>query len=422
MTVLDIGIFAASPSEHVSVSDHVDRELQRFCEIWPHVTVRCRHYLAPADVLGFVALAGETAPVEERRPVVAGAAARDPEVAATIFCAELVERAACAWYEGDTTRRSCSALELLADGQSVFDCAGYIGTPLKETCWDFVPFDLHQTYDWIAGEDLATASPVWLPLALVAPSVPSDRRFCEMTTIGCAADGDLEVATSRCLRELYERHALRIAWFLNQPFNEVEAPASWTALADADLRTGWKTRFYHLPLGPSGDLVVVYSRHNTENIFSIGSSCSANWGEAAGHAVREAIQGKLVAWLYRNVAHTLTTVKSYPDHTFWYSQPATIACVDRFFDRSHSWHAAGSGTPGQKDAGPSFTNWFDDPAAVRSTCIRLQLLDEPDIKVVRLLSPSFQPLEARHDAARLVGSWRDGLSPEDLQTAPHPFP
>ena len=420
MTVLDIGIFAESPAQHVSVSEYVDRELQRFRELWPHVTVRSRQYRAPADVLGFVALAGETAPVAERRPVVAGAAARDPEVAATIFGAELVERAACTWYEGDTTRRSCSALDLLADGQSVFDCAGYVGMPLKETSWDFVSFDPQQTYDWIAGEALATASPVWLPLALVAPSVPTQRRFCELTTIGCAADRDLEVATSRCLRELYERHALRIAWFLNQPFNEVEPPASWVALADADLRTSWNTRFYHLSLGPSGDLVVVYSRHNTENIYSIGSSCSANRDQAAAHAIREAIQGKLVAWLYRNVTHSMTTVKSYPDHTFWYSQPTTIACVDRFFDRSWSSHAAGSGTPSQKR--PSFTNWFEDPATVRSTCVRLRLLDARDIKVVRVLSPSFQPLEARHDAARLVGSWRDGVSPEDLQTAPHPFP
>jgi hypothetical protein len=409
MTVLEVGVFAGSPAAHAITRECLAVRLERLRDIWPHLTVRTRHYVAPTDVLGFVVVAGETRPVAGRREVVAGAAARDPERAAAIFCAEVAERAACAWYGGSGSLRRCSADQLVGEGESVFDCAGYVGTLVASGHAGFAIFDPAMSYEWVPGEDLVTGSPVWIPLPLVSPSVPRDRRFCEQTTIGCAAGGDLDVATSRGLEELQERHVLRIAWFLDDPFDEVSPPPGWASLADADTQTGWTTRFYRATVGPGRELAVLYSRHRGQPLYTIGSGCGS-WAEAWEHAVRETAQARLVAWLYRHCPPAVTEIRSYSDRLFWYSRPERIGCVDRFFDRPATTDAGGSPVAG----------WFHD-GDIRSSAVRLRLLEEPDVNVVRVLSPGLQPLEARHDAARLVGPWCRRHLAERLRTAPHPF-
>jgi ribosomal protein S12 methylthiotransferase accessory factor YcaO len=410
MTVLELGVFAGSPAAHARTRATLLPRLERLRAIWPQLTVRTRHYVAPADVLGFVVVAAESRPVPGRSQVVAGAAAPDPELAATIFCAELAERAASAWYGGGVGRRRGTADELVAEGGSVFDCAGYVGTPLASGPLGFATFDLRRTYEWVPAECLTTGSPVWIPLPLVAPSVPPAERFCEQTTIGCAAAGDVDLATARGLEELHERHILRVAWFLGRPFEPAPAPPAWAALADADARAGWTTRFYRAAIAPGLELAVLYGRHRAEPLYTIGSGCGRSWAEAAEHATRETVQGRLVAWLYRHGTPAPRAVRSYPDHLFWYSRPERIGCVDRFFDRL--------GAPGHA-ASPA-ADWFDD-AELRGGAVRLRLLEETDINVVRVLSPALQPLEARHDGARLVGPWRRRHTAGSLRTVPHPF-
>ena len=403
MIVLEVGIFAGSPSVHARARHCLAAGLERLRAIWPHLAVRTRLFAAPDDLAGFVVVAGETHPVAGFSMIAAGAAAPDPERATAIFCAEVAERAACAWYGTNATPRRCSAADLAAAGESTFDCGGYLGTSLAPRRTGFASFDPGSVYDWVAGECVSSGAQTWIPLPLVSPLVPSAQRFCEQTTIGCAAGADIGSATTRALEELVERHTLRVAWFLDRPFDEVRNPSS----AGAGKATSWTTRFYRAGAGSGRVLAVLYGRHRSLPLYTIGSGCGATWAEASEHALRETIQSRLVAWLYRHRHPAVAAVRSYPDHHFWYSRPNRIGCVDRFFDRPMKRNDPAAGC--------------SDDTDLTANAVRLTLLDEPDLKVVRVLSPSLQPLEARHDAIRLVGPWHRSHPSQTLQTAPHPF-
>jgi hypothetical protein len=413
MKRLDVGVFADKSSKlHARVARRLNEVLAEFTRRWPDVTVRRRHYVGPDALLDYIVVAGELAHsqanTEATRSVSVAGCGQDAEHAVATFGGELAERAALLWC----TRRAevVDSLRGLADrGESVFDIETFVGRALGGEAWAHSPFSPSDRIGWITARAVTSGRLTLVPLFLVA-STRSERTPFGRSTIGTAAANGLVAATHRALDELCERHILRVAWFLGQHPVEVQPPASWSAKEDG--RASWKTRFFELRLRHDDTpLALVFSRHVSESLFAIGSAFEETWADAVAHATREAIQGRLAAWLYRNEPQP-NSVVTYLDHMRWFSTPDRLTLLEQFFsgtERLSAW---------RRDA---ISAASEDLRQARDTACSVPLLHETDLAVVRVLSPTLQPMEACHAEARLVGRWQRSLPREALARAPHPF-
>jgi ribosomal protein S12 methylthiotransferase accessory factor YcaO len=409
----DVGVFAGrSPRVRLAIRDALHEGFRPVRRQWHGLGVALYDYIAPPYLLDHIVLIGQIIDRTRGRPVEASGCSINLEAAVASFVGELVERTAAVWFRGNEPFRTASELELRAAGQAVFGCRAHLGTPLDPGCWTFRPYDPAARYRWLAGEDLTTGQAVWIPAALVVPAVARSDNLCEVTSVGTAAATSLETATERAVAELYERDALRISWFFDGCFPPGDQPRRWAEVAPTDVRLGWSTRFCTLPATGGGAGAVVFTRHRQAGVYAIGSSCSPGPEQATTHALAEAMQGRLMAWLHRTASGSADRVRTYLDHVLYRGGTDRLDEIEALFTPERT----GSGGSRPLPAAGGGTAVPAPPGAVR-----VRLLDTERWKVVKVLAPTLQPLEADHTAARLVGRARHLARRSCVRAEPHPF-
>ena len=415
MTIsLDVGIFAGRcPRLRVRVLDTLRERLRPVQAQWPGLEVVRYDYVAPAYLLDHTVLVGQIVDPARGRPVEASGCSVDLEVAIGSFVGELIERAAATWFRGHEPFRTASEVELRAEGHAVFACQAYLGTALDPRAVVFRPYDPATRYRWLTAEDLTTGRPVWVPAALAVPAIARSERLCEVTSVGTAAATSLKAATERAVAELYERDALRTAWFFGGRFPPGEAAAGWAELAPTDASLGWATRFCRLPATGGGAGAVVFTRHRGTGLYAIGSSCAPRSEDATTRALAEAMQGRLGAWLHKGAIGRGQPVSTYLDHVLYRGGPDRVDEIEALF-------APQTAEPAERCSAP-VTSRHAAASSIPPGGVRIRLLDTDRWKVVKVLAPTLQPLEAAHTAARLVGRARHVARHCRVRTEPHPF-
>jgi thiazole/oxazole-forming peptide maturase SagD family component len=411
---IDVGVFAGrSPRVRLAIRDALHEGLRPVRQQWQGLGVALYDYIAPPYLLDHTVLIGQIIDPTRGRPVEASGCSINVEAAVGSFVGELVERTAAVWFPGNEPFRTASELELRDAGQAVFGCRAHLGTPLDPRYWTFRPYDPAARYRWLAGEDLATGQAVWVPAALVVPAVARSDNLCEVTSVGTAAATSLETATERAVAELYERDALRTSWFFDGCFPPGDEARRWAEVAPTDARLGWRTRFCTLPATGGGAGAVVFTRHRHAGVYAIGSSCSPRSDQATTRALAEAMQGRLMAWLHQSASGCADRVRTYLDHVLYRGRPDRLDEIEALF----APETTGSGASRHLAAAGGGTAVHSAPPGA----VRVRLLDTERWKVVKVLAPTLQPLEADHAAARLVGRARHLARRSCVRTEPHPF-
>ncbi|GLW65058.1 hypothetical protein Arub01_33020 [Actinomadura rubrobrunea] len=442
MNTLRVAVFTAAGTA-AELADRIAAALERHADLLRStVTVRC--YRASDMLLGRHLVTGELI-TRRWRPVEAAACGSDAAAVVERFAGELVERVALCAYEPPRAVEGVSESELRAQGDlAVFDVRSYLGEPLDPRAWPFPRYDPDRPVDWTIADDLLTGRPVYLPVALCAAGggrsgegrdVP---QWCELTADGTAAGPGRAVATAHAVRELYERDALRLAWYTGSPLRPVREPSWWREDRAADEAAGWRTEFFAGATRLGVPLWVVLTRNLRSPMYAIGSACDEDAEDGQRHALDEALQGRLYPWL-RGGDRTRggRPIRTFRDHVDYYSDPARIGELDAVFPRAGGGTAAVRGAasvPGQgprhgPDRGHGRRAWPDGcpevpdlPVEGLGGAVRLRLLRGPDLEVVRILHPRLQPIEAAHAAARLVGWARTSAARKSgLRAAPAPF-
>lgn len=389
---LTLAAFTDSRSLQFEVSARLQAPLTVFRARFPEVhVVETEGYVVREGLLaGRTVLAAEILLDGRQRAVPAAACSIDPGRAVEAFLGEIYERIAAATFRPNGTSYRGTARELTATGAAVFDCLSYLGEPLDPSAYPYPPFDEDAPYRWLQAEALETGEPVWVPAALVAPGGDT-APLCELTSIGVAAGRTLEGATEHAVAELHERSVLRRAWLWGEAFPRIGVPdgrddgscPDWTVDAGGVWSGG---RFCAL----------VLSRHVSRSLCALGSGCSSAPLEALGHAFEEAVQGRLMAWLYRHEEVPGAELLSSLLHQLSYCSATGLEAITGLLEPVP--------TPMR-------------PAPATGSGIRLTLLEFDDLVVVRALQPGLQPMEARHCAARVLGN--PTIRPP--RETPHPF-
>ncbi|MFC7733669.1 YcaO-like family protein [Actinomadura keratinilytica] len=439
MNTLRVSVFTA-PGSAADLSDRVAAALERRADLLrAGVAVRC--YQAPDMLLGRHLVMAELT-VRGWRPIEAAVCGGDAAAVVERFTGELVERIALCAYDPPRAAEKVSENELRAvGGLDVFDVRSYLGEPLDPAAWPFPRYDPDAPVDWTLADDLVTGRPVYLPVALCtarpgrSPGVP---QWCEPTTDGTAAGRGRAVATAHAVRELYERDALRLAWFTGSPLRPAREPAWWRGDRAADEAAGWRTEFFTGATRLGVPLWVALTRHRRSPLYAIGSACDEDSEDGLRHALEEALRGRMYPWLRRGARFRhVQPVRAFGDHGDYYSDPERIGELDVLFPRRMTQAvpaAGGASVPGQglrrgpvpgngRPARPDEGAHVPDlPVEGLGGAVRLRLLRGRDLEVVRILHPRLQPVESAHAAARLVGWARTSAARRaGLRAAPAPF-
>ena len=126
---------------------------------------------------------------------------------------EAIERYSASRYrKGDLQRSALHGLE--GECLDPRDLCLYDEAQYTRPNFPFARFDPDRPIDWTEGRWLDTGAPVWVPAlpAYFDFRVPPEERFCQVTSNGLAAGGNLMDATLRAVFELVERDAFMITW------------------------------------------------------------------------------------------------------------------------------------------------------------------------------------------------------------------
>lgn len=404
MAELQVVVFSPVSVAGVA-SDAVHAVLSQSRALRKLTHLEIKRYRAPDHLLGNTLVMCEYRS-PGRRPMTAAACGRNIGSFVVRFCGELTERISLSTFRPEV-HRTATEEQLRAEGLNVFDTTGYLGESLFPDKWKFPPYSTMEVLDWTIAEDLENpAAPKYLPIRLCQSKIARSQAWCELTSVGTAAGPTVEYATDHAIREIFERDALRIAWFTSRTLEQTEPPDSWKELRERDVELGWRTRFFRGATRIGVPLWVSHTLHPGLHLTAMGSSCTPWPEEGLTHALAEALQGRLYTWLTRNGRDLGAPVRTFLDHAGYYSDPQRITQVNGLF-------AAG----GDHDVDNTGEDW------VRETlggAARLTLYADADTTVVRVLHPRAQPVEADHDAARLVGQMRT-LARDCLRTTPTPF-
>lgn len=404
MAELQVAVFAPV-SASGAASDAVHAVLSQSRTLRKPTHLEIKRYRAPAHLLGNTLVMCEYRS-PGRRPMTAAACGRNIESFVVPFCGELTERISLSRFRPQVYRTATEE-QLRTEGLNVFDTTGYLGESLFPDKWPFSPYSTEEALDWTIAEDLENpATPKYLPIRLCQSAITRSQAWCELTSVGTAAGPTIEYATEHAVREIFERDALRTAWFNSWTLEQADPPDSWKEVRERDVELGWQTKFFRGTTRIGAPLWVSHTQHPSLHLTAMGSSCTPWPEEGLTHALAEALQGRLYTWLTRNGRDFGAPVRTFLDHASYYSDPRRITQVNGLF-------ATGS----DHDVNNTGENW------VRETlrgAARLTLYADADTTVVRVLHPRAQPVEADHDAARLVGQMRT-LARDCLRTAPTPF-
>lgn len=404
MAELQVAVFSPVSVAGVA-SDAVDAILSQSSILRKPAHLEIKRYRAPDHLLGNTLVMCEYRS-PGRRPMTAAACGRNIGSLVARFFGELTERISLSTFRPEVYRTATEE-QLRTEGLDVFDTTGYLGESLFPDKWPFSPYPAEGVLDWTIAEDLESpATQKYLPIRLCQSKITQSQAWCELTSVGTAAGPTIKFATDHAVREIFERDALRTAWFTSRTLEQADPPDSWKEVRERDVELGWQTRFFRGTTRIGVPLWVSHTLHPSLHLTAMGSSCTPWPEEGLTHALAEALQGRLYAWLTRNGRDLGAPVSTFLDHASYYSNPQRITQVSGLF-------AAGS----DHDVSNTGEDWVRETL---SGAARLTLYADADTTVVRVLHPRAQPVEADHDAARLVGQMRT-LARDCLRTAPTPF-
>ncbi len=306
----------------------------------------------------------------------------------------------------------------------------------EEPDFPFARFDPDRPQHWVRGFWIDNREAVWLP-ALTAYfnfAVPREELFCQVSSNGLAAGGDLEDAAVRALFELVERDAFMLSWLCQLPGRALRFDDGGFEGAAAEV-----VRL----LGERGVAVELYLLDvglGIPTVASLGLGDGERWPAAAvalaTHvdpqvAARKALLelahvGPYIAGLMRSGQRAPASpdqVQSLDDHALYYAPVERLPLLDTL--------RVGGGEPLRLAdlpvaAAPTLAGCAERLAAAG---VRVAIVDvtSPDValspfRVARALGTDVQPIHFGERLRRLANPRLAALlGPRGVNPQPHPL-
>jgi len=135
---------------------------------------------------------------------------------------EAIERYSAARYRREDLRLA-SWNGLGEEGLDPRQLCLYDDDQYREPGFPFAPFDPDRPIHWLRGSWLGSGEPVWVPALTSFFNFMADpgEHFCQVSSNGLAAGGDLADAALRALFELVERDAFMLTWLCQLPARRI---------------------------------------------------------------------------------------------------------------------------------------------------------------------------------------------------------
>jgi ribosomal protein S12 methylthiotransferase accessory factor len=306
-----------------------------------------------------------------------------------------------------------------------------------EPDFPFARFDPDRPLHWVRGFWIDNREPVWVPALTVYFNfeVPREQLFCQVSSNGLAAGGDLDDAAVRALFELVERDAFMLSWLCQLPGRALRFDGGGldAATAEAVRQLG--------ACGASVELYLLDVGLGIPTVVSLGLGDGERWPGAvvalATHvdprvAARKAVLelghvGPYVARLMRSgqrVPASPAEVLSLDDHALYYAPVARLPLLDTL--------RVGGGEPLcladlPVATAPTLAGCAERLAAAGAG-VRVAIVDvtSPDValgpfRVARALGTDVQPIHFGERLRRLANPRLAALlGPRGVNPQPHP--
>lgn len=312
---------------------------------------------------------------------------------------------------------------------------------------------------WVWGYSLRDDRPILVPEVLAYYHTPPvQARFVQETSNGCASGGSLEEAVYFGLMEVVERDAFLVAWYGRAALPEIDPQTSFRPetrqMVDRLAMYGYQARFFDTRITFSIPIVtaVAVRRDGGLGTLCFGGGASldpeaaltAALCEIATDAVKLRLRAGADEARLRPMMDDFTLVRGLHDHPLLYGLPPMARHASFLLDR-----VPGRSPDPLRDrfegVPPPSADLLDDlwrcvtevTAAGFDVIVVDQTLPEQrdlGLHTVKVIVPGLVPIDfgwqrqrapllpRTRTALRVAGRRDRDLRPDEIHTAPHPFP
>lgn len=252
---------------------------------------------------------------------------------------EAIERYSASRFRRDAMRYA-SLEELDGDAFDPGTMSLYLPEQYEDEQFPCSPWNPSQKIHWVEGQWLGCDEPVWVPAlpTFFNFMAAKQERFCQVSSNGLAAGGDVRDAAVRATFELLERDAFMLAWLCKLPARrlliDTDLSPELTRVVDQIKAQGAELELWVLDdLGTGIPTVVSLGLGDgkTWGGTSLGLSCHADIRVAARKALLEQAHfGPYLTRLMQTSAipETPQQVRTLEDHALYYVPPERRTAFD----------------------------------------------------------------------------------------------
>jgi ribosomal protein S12 methylthiotransferase accessory factor len=251
---------------------------------------------------------------------------------------EAIERYSAARYRREDLRLA-SWNGLGEEGLDPRQLCLYDEEQYREPGFPFAPFDPDRPIHWLRGAWLGSGEPVWVPALASFFNFMADpgEHFCQVSSNGLAAGGDLADAALRALFELVERDAFMLTWLCQLPARRIVPDGALEPGVGEIVRQlgehGAAVELYLLDAGTGIPTALCLGVGDGERwpAVTVALACHTDLRTAVRKAILE--QGHVGPYIQRlmrenKVPASPEEVLSLEDHALYYVTPERLGAFD----------------------------------------------------------------------------------------------
>ncbi|WP_164903975.1 TOMM precursor leader peptide-binding protein [Nonomuraea polychroma] len=321
------------------------------------------------------------------------------------------------------------------------------------------PFDVNETYTWVWGYSFAREAPILVPeaCAYYQHGYGHEHELIYEISNGCALGGSLEEAILHGILEVAERDAFLLTWYCRMPAPRIELAAAadhrlQLRHASLEAETGYAVSFYDISVEqriPCVWAMAVNPRDDGRPATISAAGSSPDPERAMANALAEVASSIVpVADLYarnadraRQMVADPRLVEEMDDHALLYAHPAAARRLSFLTESSGRRKPADIAVP-EAFTGTDLTGVLTDTVQrYLDTGLDVIVIEQTGSEhraggfaCVKVLIPGTLSMTFGHDnrrvddlprlltVPRLLGYRDRDMTPEELNSDPHPFP
>jgi ribosomal protein S12 methylthiotransferase accessory factor len=333
-----------------------------------------------------------------------------------------------------------TAQQLRQDGKKTIEIPDtvFLSCQPKDLKSKLIPFHSSRYFSWVEGKSLLTKESIWVPASLVYLGYPrKNEHFWESTSVGLAAGATVDDAKLRALCELIEREAAIIAWLTKQHVGLVNLQSYKSDMvhraAQCHLAAGAELKIFDITTDLGIPVFLAIAKRTLGRpALAVGTACHPNSNIAVTKAVLEAGQihylakGLVRQFPSYSPSENFDEITNFESRALLYSHPQMLPAVDFLWNSQLVAPERVLPLNIQSSISLALNKFRELSIDVVWVDLTTPDIEDLGLKVVRVIAPKLQPLEAnfhfRHLIVERFTQWLPSGFSNETQTWLNPFP